>query len=274
MSEENQEPGSEPQWEAPPIPEEIKAEEEEPPQMSEVGTMANIFIEPGRTFEDLRRKPRFIIAFVIIVILSTAFAVMLQQKVGEEGVRRAASEQIQKVGGAMGLSQEQMDAAVERQVRQQKFGVYFAPIVLAIVFLLGGLLYWVGIKIFGGSAGFLGGVSVFVYSSFPPIVIRNLANGVMLLLKPADDINYIASTQGGLIRANPTLFFNNPDMPVLMTLLSTLDVFVIWGLVLAAIGLAAVGKLSKGSAWTIVLILALLGLTFRVIISALFGVPA
>jgi hypothetical protein len=77
-----------------------------------------------------------------------------------------------------------------------------------------------------------------------------------------------------LIKANPTLFFSGKDMPVLTTLLSTIDVFVIWGLVLAAIGLHKIGKISKGSAWAIVLIVTLFGLTARVLISFFQGVPA
>ena len=47
------------EWQEPPPPEDLK-QIENPPQMSEVETLGNIFIEPGRTFEDLRRKPRFL----------------------------------------------------------------------------------------------------------------------------------------------------------------------------------------------------------------------
>ena len=49
------------EWQEPPPPEDIK-QIENPPQMSEVETLGKYFIEPGRTFEDMRRKPRFLIA--------------------------------------------------------------------------------------------------------------------------------------------------------------------------------------------------------------------
>ena len=75
-------------WTAPPLPEEIVAEEIEPPQMSEVSTLINIFIEPGKTFDDLRRKPRFIIAGIIIALLVSVFTISFQQKVGEDRIRR------------------------------------------------------------------------------------------------------------------------------------------------------------------------------------------
>ncbi len=270
MSEENV--SGEEQWEAPPPPEKIAAEPEEASEMSELGTVGNIFIEPGRTFEDLRRKPRFMIAFLIIAVLATGYAIGLQRKVGDENLKRAMIQQSERSGQFATLSEKQKQDAADMGVRFQKIGVYFTPVFLAIAFLIGGLIYWGGIKAFGGSARFTHGLAAFVYSSLPPVVVSQVANGIMLLLKPADEINFLTS-QRGMIRANPTLVFDKPDMPVLMTLLSTFDVFVIWGIVLAAIGLHKLGKIPKGSAWTIVIILALISLTARVLISFFQGVP-
>ena len=41
--------------------------------MSEIGTLGTIFIEPENTFIDLKRKPRFIIAGIIMALLVFAF---------------------------------------------------------------------------------------------------------------------------------------------------------------------------------------------------------
>jgi hypothetical protein len=43
-------------WQAAPPPQDLKTIEE-PAQMSEAATLGSIFFEPGKTFEDLRRKP-------------------------------------------------------------------------------------------------------------------------------------------------------------------------------------------------------------------------
>jgi hypothetical protein len=47
----------------------------------------------------------------------------------------------------------------------------------------------------------------------------------------------------------------------------------IWGWILAAIGFHKVMKISKGSAWGIVLILALLGITYRIVSAYFSGNP-
>lgn len=275
MSEQNNDniEQEEQEWEAPPIPEQIQADEKEEPEMSELATLGNIFIEPGRTFEDLRKKPRFIIAFVILALLTTAFVVAFQTKVGEDQMRRFIRTQQEQSAQMQAASEEQKQQAVEVGMTVQKVVMYAFPVFMAVGFLIGGLLYWLGMKAMGGTAKFTHGLSVFVYSSLPPSVVSSVANFIILFMKPAEEID-IATSQRGLVNANPTLFFGGKETPVLTTIISSLDVFVIWGLILAAIGLRKVSGISKGSAWAIALILFLIGLTFRVISAFINGMPS
>ena len=259
-------------WEAPPLPEEIEAEEGEEAQMSEVSTLANIFFEPGKTFEDLRRKPRFIMAFVIIALLSTAFLISFNQRVGDERIKRFTIEQAEKNPQFAQLPEDQKERNIQLSLTIQRAVQYAVPLFIIIAFLIGSLIYWLGSKLMGGSAGFVQTLSVWVYSSLPPTVVSLLANFVVLFLKNPDDID-IATSSRGVIQANPSMLMDGKEMPVLTTLVSSIDLFAIWGWVLAAIGLGVVAKLSKGSAWGIVAILALFGITLRVIFSLINGIP-
>jgi hypothetical protein len=92
-------------------------------------------------------------------------------------------------------------------------------------------------------------------------------------LKSADEID-IAASQRGLLHANPSFFIDGKDMPVLATLLSTFDFFLIWGWILAAIGLQKIAKISSGASWAIVLILALLSLAGRAVSAYFSGNPS
>lgn len=268
MNEENPNQTEQNQWQAPPLPEQINTEDTTP-QMSEAATLGNIFIEPGRTFQDLRRKPRFILATLIIIVLTTAFSFLFANKIGEEGFRRFAQEQVEKNPQAASLPPEQKQKTVELNMTIFSVIRYLLPVFIIFGLALGGLIYWLAIKATGGAANYWHAVSVYVYSSFAPGVVSMAANILILFLKSVDDIE-IEAGQRGLIHANPGYFIDGKQSPVLATLLGTFDFFYIWGLILAAIGLQKVGKLSAASAWTIVLIIGLLGLTFRVI-SALFS---
>ena len=88
---------------APPPPEKI---EQEQPQMSEAATLGNIFFDPGATFEDLKRKPRFILAAIIISLLVTAYGFGLYYKVGDAATRTFMAEQMDKSPQAGSMSGE------------------------------------------------------------------------------------------------------------------------------------------------------------------------
>lgn len=260
-------------WQAPPPPMQSDAVEvREQPQMSEVATLGNIFFEPGRTFEDLRRKPRFILATILICILTTGFLFIFTQRMGEDRYRRFFAEQIEKNPQAGSLNAEQKQQSINLQFTITKVISYALPIFIIIGMLIGGLIYWGAGKAMGGSLSFWHGVSVWVYSSFPVAIVSLIANLIVLFLKSTDEID-IAASQRGLVHANPSFFIDGKEAPVLATLLGTFDFFAIWGWVLAAIGLQKVAKISSGAAWSIVLIMALLGLAWRVVQALLSGNP-
>jgi hypothetical protein len=255
------------EWQAPPPPENKSAAE--PPQMSEAATLGNIFIEPGETFEDLRRKPRFVLAGLIITILITGFFVLFTEKVGFERMtreRNEANSQFQKMAEAD--KQKMLEQQSAPWVKYLTYGV--TPVGTIIYFLIGGLLYWLLSNLMGASIRFPHGLSVWIYSWFPPAVVSTLANIIVLFFKSSDDIDILTS-QNGLIKANPSFLVDARTMPVLATFLASFDLFAIWGWILAAIGLQRVAKLSAGSAWAIVLILALIWIAAKVVLSLIFS---
>jgi hypothetical protein len=273
MNEENANlsPENAPEWQAPPPPIDTAAPQE-PPQMSEAATLGNIFVSPGETFEDLRRKPRFILAILIMMILTGVFSFLFVQKMGEDRMKSFQLEQMEKNPQVASLPAEQKERAVETNQTIAGYIRYLIPVFLLISFAVGGLIYWLAGKAMGGSGNYWHGLSTWIYASMPPTVVAMLANFLILFLKSADEID-IATSQTGLVHANPSFFIDGKASPVLATLLGTLDFFQIWGWILAAIGLQKVMKLSQTSAWAIVLIFALLSLTFRVISAYFSGNP-
>ncbi|MBX3243418.1 MAG: YIP1 family protein [Acidobacteria bacterium] len=242
------------EWTAPPPPEKITVEQAE---MSEVATLANIFFEPGRTFEDLRRKPRFVLATLIIAICVAALTFGMTYKVGDEGLRRSMMDQFNKNQQTASMSTEQKNEMVDMQLKIGAYTRYAIPVIVIIFLFLGGLFYFLGAKAFGGSGGFLHGLSVWVYSSLPPALVSTVANMIVLIFKSADEIDIIKS-QRGLLQANLSMLFPADSNAVLVTIISFFDLFAIWGWILAAIGLRITNRISSGSAWAIVIILTIL----------------
>ena len=255
------------EWVAPPPPDDFKQIEEKP-QMSEAATLGNIFFEPGRVFDDMRRKPRYLLAGLIMVFLITLFNVLFIQRIGFEKLVR---DRIEASPRAENMTKEDKEKAIQMQsspmVKSASYGI--TPIAVIVVFLLGGLIYWLGANAMGGSATFSRGLSVWIYSSFPPTLLSMISNVLILYLKPVNEINS-AGGQGGLIHANPGFFINAKDMPVIASLLGNFDLFLIWGWILAAIGLKRAAKISTGAAWAIVLFLAIISAAAKVIFALIF----
>lgn len=258
------------QWQEPFPPEKIVRESHE---MSEAATIANIFLEPGRTFEDLRKKPRFVIGSLIIALLITGYSFGLYYKIGDAAIRRTIVEQMDKNPQVASMSPEQKEAAVNMNLTIGSVVRYALPFIILISLLIGGLCYWLGAKAFGGNGGFLHGLSVWIYSSIPPTILSIVASFIIMFFKSADEID-LNSSQRGLLHANPGVFFGTDSSAVLVTLISTLDLLAIWGWVLAAIGLRITNKLSSGSAWAITIIFALIGVTMRVVGAYFSGNPS
>jgi hypothetical protein len=233
--------------------------------MSEVGTILNVFMEPGRTFEDLRKKPRFILGLILVSLLASASVFALYQKMGEAGIRRAIVEQFDRNPQAASMPAEQKQSMINVNMTIQKFMPVIVLVIVPIVMFIIGLFYFLGAKAFGGNGGFLHGVSVVVYSSIPPAVFNTIASLIVLAIKSADEIDLVAAQRGGLVKANPTMFIDGKAQPVLAAILSSVDVFQIWGWILAAIGLRITNKLTSGSAWAIVIIFALVGILAKVV---------
>lgn len=239
------------------------------PTMSTGATLTGIIFEPSRTFEALRARPRFLVVVVILTVLSFAFSIMFFQKYGFDNIMRAVLE-----------AQPNMDAAQREKALEFYLGPVGKILLQVVIPLIGALLvtvagaglYLLGTVAMGKTMKFSQALSVWAYSSFPPAVLLTFANALVLFLKPLDRDELGAVAQrGSLVQASPALLVTASEHPILAALLGALNVFDIYGLVLAAIGLRIVGKLSAGTAWGIVLFFYLLKVLLTVGKAALTG---
>ena len=237
------------------------------PEMSTPATLTGIFFEPGRTFEALRERPRFLVAAIILVVLTLAVTVLIFNKIDYAAFMR---EQITKGPRGDQMTPEQVDKAVGFYTGPVgKVLIYLFPLIGTAVFVAaGGALYLLGSMVMGGRVRYKQALSVWTYSSFAPSVLATVVTAVVVLITPAEDIN--PAQQGGLVRANLSIIPHGGS-PALGALLGSFDLFAIYGLYLAALGLRKVGKMSSGSAWAVAVGLWAIGVLLKVGWAAAFG---
>lgn len=242
------------------------------PAMSTPETLANIFFEPGRTFEALREWPRFLVAALIALAVFMAFYLAYIQRVGYDNIVNAEIE-----ARARGMEMSDEQKAAGRNIQGKPFVKairYASPVLgIAISFAAGAGIYLLGAMLMGKGIRYKQALAVWAYSSLPPLLLVMIANLVLLFVSTPTESAEIARGMAGLVHANPGILVDAAAHPVLATVLGSLDLFAFYGLFLAALGLRKVARLSSGSAWAIVLGLWLLGVIARVIGSSVTGTP-
>lgn len=229
-------------------------------EMSTAETLTGIFFEPSRTFEALRARPRFLVAALIIFVMTCIVTAVLYMRVDMAQYMR---DKIEQSPNAAQISEQQK----ETQVRVGKtIGMVAIPLSVPIIIAGGSALYLLLVMAFGGTISYKQSLSVWAYSWLPPSILTTLVALLVLFLKSPDSIS-----PENLVATNPGALLGEDASKVLVAFLRQLDILRFYGLFLAALGLRKVAKISSGAAWGVVLTLFILGLLFAVGSAALFG---
>jgi hypothetical protein len=229
-------------------------------EMSTAETLTGIFFEPSRTFEALRARPRFLVAGLILLVLTITVTLVLYARVD---MGQFIRDRIEQSPNAAQASEAQKDM----QVRVGKiFGMVAFPLFVPIGIAAGAALYLLLVMAFGGSITYKKSLSVWTYSWLPPSVLVTLIALLVLFLKSPDSI-----VPENLVATNPGALLGEESSKVLKAFLGQFDLLRFYGLFLAALGLRKMAKLSSGQAWGVVISLWFLGLLFAVGSAALFG---
>jgi hypothetical protein len=244
----------------PPPPPELKRPEPPTEVMSTPETLTGIFFEPGRVFEAFRSRPRFLVAGLILLLVTIAVTAVVYQRID---MGQYIRDKMEKSSRNASQTPEQKEMGVKIGKIAGAVGI---PVSVPITIAAGAGLYLLGVMAFGGSITYKQSLSVWVYSSLPPAILGSLVAVLVLFLKAADSID-----PEHLLITNPGAFLGPDASPVVVATLSQFDLVRFYGLFLAAIGLRKVAKLSSGSAWGVVLGFFIIRAILGIASAAIFG---
>jgi hypothetical protein len=210
----------------------VKPAEADTPAQSFPERLLGIIISPAETLADVARKPDFVAPLIALILGAVAVTETMLWKIGMERLARLGLEQS---SAASRMTPEQMEQAVHQQARigtivAHPAAVLGPPIILLI---LGGLGILVVNVIFGARAKFKTVFSVICYADLVTLLGSLMAIAVILF---GDPDHYNPNTP---IPSNIGFFLNPHEVSKpLYSLASSIDIFSIWFLILASIGLA------------------------------------
>jgi hypothetical protein len=159
------------------------------------------------------------------------------------------------------MTQQQLDSGVKMAAGIGKVMTYLSPVLTTIGLLVIAGVLLLAFRLFGGEGDFKQAFSVTCYASMPG-VIKSILMVIIILAKGG-----IIPAQGlaTLVRSNLGFLADYKASPMAFSLLSSLDIFSIWYLVLLTIGFAYVARVSKAKSAVIVISLWIVVLLFKLI---------
>lgn len=246
-------------------------------RMSTPNTLLNIFISPTETFQNLRRHPRWLVAAIIISVLSTIFLNLFIYRLTAERVVNYTIDKTLEMPMMNDAARAQVEANRQTSIEETKNPISkagqavsgFGGTLLRYSFYA--LIFFVFVLAMGGKINFWQAFSVAVYAAFPVAVISSVLGSIILFLKDPVDIHPILG-QTGLLQDNLSFLFSPAESPALYSFASHISLLWFYWVWLVATGLKNAGeKVSGSTAWTIAISLFLALLLFGVVFSYLFS---
>jgi hypothetical protein len=217
--------------------------------LSEPERIADTFIAPSKTFNDLRRSAAWWGPFVVLTVMSLLFVVVVDQKIT---FRKAVENQIQLSPKAADRIEKMPPADRERTMQQQttvtRFISYgYAVVILVWNALIAAVLFATFKLGLSADINFKRAYATVMYASLPLVIKTALA-----IIAVMAGVNTDSFTFQNPVATNPGYFLNAAENHVLYSLGTALDIFMIWTLVITAIGFSTNTKVRRGTALGVV----------------------
>lgn len=226
------------------------------PKINRLSRLAGVIASPVETFRDISARPDVAFPLILVFVLSLLTTMVTFPRVDFEPAWR---EQFEK----QKMSEERIDSMVTNLKKFQQVlaiggtisGLVFLLVVAAVLLL--------AFKVMGGQGNFKSALSIVCYAWIPMALAGLLAIPVILrrgVIAPEELPTILKSNPGFLVdpKTNLTLF----------SLLTSIDVFMIWTLVLLVLGFSAMSRFPRGKTAAIVVSLWILAIVIKVALAA------
>jgi len=217
--------------------------------------LAGVFSEPGSTFTEVKNSTRgsyWVWPMIILAVITalSAFIVMNDEELSSEIKTlqsKAMKEKLDEAVKSGAMTREQADEQIEKTQKfmgggmMAVFGIVGGVVSVLIFFLVKGLIYWGGFKIFKGSATFLNILNV--------LGIASIITSIQMIIDTV-----LAIFMGKLyVNIGPVLLFTEEAVGKSMyKFIANFDLINIWYLIVISIGFAKVSNLKSSISFPMV----------------------
>lgn len=204
---------------------------------SSFGRTAGVLFSPGKTFRSIAEWASWIWPLVLLAVVSSGVSYVAAQRTDFEDVIRQ-----QVAASGREIPADALDQQIEMTEKMGPLFAIFGGLGPPVVGLVIALVFMVALRLFGSNIDFQGSYSV-VLHGLMPMVVSSLLSLPVILSKEV--IGFKDIQNGSYLMSNLGFLASEETSAPLRAALSSLDVFTIWSLILWAIGLRWVGRVSQ-----------------------------
>lgn len=234
---------------------------------SSFGRLIGVLVSPGKTFRSLAERPSWGVALVVLLIAATTVGVLANQRIDKNDMRQMIKERIEKSRGGQ-ATPEQVEQAVTMGEKINSVTRWLIPLFAAVVYLAIAGLFFAAFRFFGGSEiPYKTSFAVTLHGLMPGLVAALLTLPVIL---SREHLPLKQVQSGNLLASNLGAFAPESLGTAARSLLSSLDFFSLWSVLLLIVGYRIAAKVSTATAATVVVVLWALYVAAKVGLAALF----
>ncbi len=235
---------------------------------SQLERVLHAYIAPEATFADILRSASWWLPYVLSLLAAILFAFALQHEIGFKKVAESIvnnSPQMQDRISSMTPAQMQgMEATIATSVR---ISTYAFPVLILLIALVCAAVLMASFNFgLGAEAKFGQYLALWFYATLPMLVKSLLISVTLFAGLGADQFNILNPLGSNLG------YYIGQDAPAWLTsLLSFVDVFTLWSVVLLILGSAIVAKVQRKQAAIVVVVWFVLVVFVSTVLAALRG---
>jgi hypothetical protein len=238
----------------------VPDKQEETARLGPFERLIGTLISPGETFEDVNRKPTWLVPLLISIVASLAFSLFFEWRVKPNWDKFFQTMVEKQLGKPLKELPPEQQAQMSKQLEWQKrfaktdfsspmlglFAVAKFAIFYICAFLIPSAFFALGLMIMQAQTTFRKILSVVAWSWCATTLVSIIVSIAALMVRSRESLRDLnLADPAGFVPTNLAVILPSGTSPVLSSLLASFDVFTIWFLILLSIGFAAISGKRK-----------------------------
>jgi hypothetical protein len=224
--------------------------------------IAGVLFAPADAFQEIARRPDVLAPLIFLVLVGYISTIFIVPRLDMSAIASAQEDAMRKKNP--NLSEADLERMGRIGAAGTKVLLWSLPVLLIAVYVIVAAVLLLAFRLMGGEGTFKQSLSATLYA-WVPLAILGIITAIVVFAHGT----YDPTTAPTIVKSNPSFLVEMKEQPLVFSLLSSLDVFTIWMIVLLIFGFAAVSRMSRASAAAIILSLWVAAILMKLGIAAL-----